>query len=107
HRCRIDVGGGGDGVRPLPALIIGVTDSRFVAVDHGTDFAQLYSGETLTDIGDGCVAAPRALGRWRGAGTPVVGVAACRTEPQLIGLLLIGAEFDCVNARGQRSSVER
>src|SRR5699024_11793799 len=63
HRRRVDVSGRSDDVGALPALIIGVADACLVAVDHGTDFAQLYSFETLTDIGDGRIAAPRALGR--------------------------------------------
>src|SRR5699024_4681061 len=66
----------------------------------------LYSFETLTDIGDGRIAAPRALGRRCGAGAPDVGIAACRTEPQFVGLALVGAEFDRIDSRGQRPSVE-
>ena len=107
YRRWVDVGGGSDDVGALPALIIGVADACLVAVDHGTDFAQLYGFETLTDIGDGRIAAPRALGRRSGAGASVVGIAACRAEPQFVGLTLVGAEFDRVDSCGQRPSVER
>src|SRR5699024_5898577 len=107
HRRWVDVGGGSDDVGALPALIIGVADSCLVAVDHGTGFARLSGVGPLTDIGARGITAPRALGRRSGAGASVMGIAACRAEPQFVGLALVGAEFDRVDTRGQRPSVER
>ena len=110
HRARgVEVGHRQDLEMGADPVVAGVPDSGVVPGDVGEDPGQAQDPPGAPDVGDGGVAAPRALRRRRGhphLGAPDVGVSAGpAAEPPLRLLAQVGG-VDALDAHLQAAGVE-